>query len=51
MVTKYYELTYDQLEQKTEELYHKIEKDNFIPDTILAIARGGWFPARILSEI
>ena len=50
-VTKYYELTYDQLELKTEELYRKIEKDNFVPDTILAIARGGWFPARILSDI
>ena len=48
---KYYELNYEQLEEKTEEMYEKIEKDNFIPDTILAIARGGWFPARILSDI
>ena len=48
---KYYELSYDQLEEKTEEMYRLIEKDNFIPDTILAIARGGWFPARILSDI
>ncbi len=51
MATKFYELTYDKLEEKTEALYNKIEKDNFIPDTILAIARGGWFPARILSDI
>ena len=48
---KYYELNYEQLEEKTEEMYEKIEKDNFIPDTILAIARGGWFTGRILSDI
>lgn len=32
-------------------MYNKIEQDEYIPDTILAIARGGWFPARILSDI
>lgn len=48
---KYYELDYNELELKTEEMYKKIEVDNFVPDSILAIARGGWFPARVLSDI
>lgn len=38
---KYYELSYDELDAKVEQLYNTIEKDNFIPDTMLAVARGG----------
>ena len=29
----------------------KIRSENFIPDTIIAITRGGWIPARILSDL
>ncbi|MBK5134002.1 phosphoribosyltransferase [Candidatus Bathyarchaeota archaeon] len=29
----------------------KIRSDNFIPDTIIAITRGGWIPARLLSDL
>ena len=39
---KYYELSYDELDTKVEQLYHLIEKDKFVPDTMLAVARGGW---------
>jgi hypoxanthine phosphoribosyltransferase len=49
--TKYFELSYDELDSKVEQLYKKIESDSFIPDTMLAVARGGWFGARILSDI
>lgn len=41
-VDNYYELSYDELDAKVEALYKKIEKEDFIPDSILAIARGGW---------
>lgn len=29
----------------------KIRKDKFIPETIIAITRGGWIPARLLSDL
>ena len=29
----------------------KIRSENFTPDTIIAITRGGWIPARILSDL
>ena len=29
----------------------KILSDKFIPDTIIAITRGGWIPARLLSDL
>ena len=48
---KYLKVSYDQLDKMVEELYLKIEKDNFTPDTMVAVARGGWFPARVLSDI
>ena len=40
--TKYYEISYDELDTKVEQLYRKIEADNYIPDSMLAVARGGW---------
>lgn len=47
----YYEISYDELDSKVEQLYHKIEADNFVPDSMLAVARGGWMTCRILSDI
>ena len=49
--TKFLRVTYDELDKMVESLYDNMEKAGFIPDIILAIARGGWFPARVLSDI
>ena len=32
-------------------LYQKIVGSGFIPDVVVGIARGGWIPARILSDL
>lgn len=32
-------------------LAHKIEDNNFRPDLIIGICRGGWLPARVLSDL
>ena len=32
-------------------LYQKIVNSGFIPDVIVGVARGGWVPARILSDL
>jgi hypoxanthine phosphoribosyltransferase len=32
-------------------LYEKIEKSGFQPDVIVGVARGGWIPARVLSDL
>ena len=49
--TEYLKISYEQLDNMVESLYKKIESDNFIPDSMVAVARGGWFPARVLSDI
>ena len=33
------------------DLYQEMKKDNFTPDVIIGVARGGWGPARIFSDI
>ena len=38
----------DKLAQK---LFHRIVKDGYMPDIILGISRGGWIPARLLSDM
>ena len=32
-------------------LYEKVEKSGFRPDVIIGVARGGWIPARVLSDL
>ena len=32
-------------------LFEKIEKSGFLPDVIVGVARGGWIPARVLSDL
>lgn len=32
-------------------LYEKIRKDGFNPDIIVGVSRGGWAPARVLSDL
>jgi hypoxanthine phosphoribosyltransferase len=48
---EYLNVSYEELDKMVESLYMKLEKDNFIPDSMVAVARGGWFPARVLSDI
>ncbi|MEM2965087.1 MAG: phosphoribosyltransferase family protein, partial [Candidatus Bathyarchaeia archaeon] len=33
------------------ELSKRIKEDDFKPDVIVGVARGGWIPARILSDL
>ena len=47
---EYLKLTYDEMDRMTGEIFNQIKQDGFEPDIILAIARGGWLPARILSD-
>ena len=32
-------------------LAEKIQGDNFKPDVVIAVSRGGWLPARVLSDL
>jgi hypoxanthine phosphoribosyltransferase len=43
-------VSWDQSYQMTFYLFEKITKDNFYPDIIVGIARGGWIPARLLAD-
>ena len=42
---------WDKVLQLCKILADKIKKSNFKPDVIVAVARGGWIPARILADI
>jgi len=43
--------SWNKIDRMCEELAKKIKKSGFEPDLIVGIARGGWVPARILSDI
>ncbi|MEE9411251.1 MAG: phosphoribosyltransferase family protein [Candidatus Heimdallarchaeota archaeon] len=43
-------VSWDQSYQMTFYLFEKITDDNFYPDVIVGIARGGWIPARLLAD-
>ena len=43
-------VSWDQSYQMTFYLFEKITEDNFYPDIIVGIARGGWIPARLLAD-
>ena len=43
-------LTWEQFIVDIGEVAEKVRLDNFTPDIILAIARGGWIPTRFLSD-
>ena len=50
-VKNFYAISYDELDTLVEKLYSKIKKDSFVPDLMLAIARGGFLATRILSDL
>ncbi|WP_455143024.1 phosphoribosyltransferase [Candidatus Hodarchaeum mangrovi] len=43
--------SWDFIEELTVKLYYSIIQDNFIPDIIAGISRGGLVPARIISDL
>lgn len=47
---EYLHLTYDEMDSMTFDVFQQIQQSSFRPDIILGIARGGWLPARILSD-
>jgi hypoxanthine phosphoribosyltransferase len=48
---EYLILSWDAIYNLTLQLSERIVNDGFKPDTIVGIARGGWIPARILSDV
>ncbi len=44
-------VNWDQLDNLARQLYHMITNDGFEPEVILGISRGGWIPARLLSDM
>ncbi|MDO8339786.1 MAG: phosphoribosyltransferase [Candidatus Burarchaeum sp.] len=47
---KFLKPTWAEIDTMCEELALTIEKSGFKPDVIVGIARGGWVPARLLSD-
>lgn len=43
-------MDWDRFIKDTKQLSNKIIKSNFKPDIIIAVARGGWIPTRLLSD-
>jgi len=47
---KFLYLTWDDVQTLAEKTADKIKEDGFIPDIMIAISRGGFDPARIISD-
>jgi len=43
--------TWNQIYKMLMRIAEKIRKDNFKPDVIVGVSRGGWPPARVLSDL
>ena len=43
--------TWDELHQYIKEIVKKIKKDNFHPDIVIALSRGGFVPARVICDL
>ncbi len=48
---EYLILSWDDVYNLTLQLSERIVESGFVPDLIVGIARGGWIPARILSDV
>ncbi len=44
-------ITWDKYDEQIEKLANLVYQDDFKPDIIIAIARGGWIPTRYLSDL
>ena len=51
MAIKYEFVWWERLYELCFRLYQKIVNSKFTPDVIVGVARGGWVPARILSDL
>ncbi|MHA2297505.1 MAG: phosphoribosyltransferase [Candidatus Hodarchaeales archaeon] len=51
MVLNYKVTGWADIEFMTRTLFLKVINDNFLPDVIVGVARGGWIPARLLSDL
>jgi len=51
MATEYEFVSWERCYSLCFELYRKVESSSFSPDVIVGVARGGWVPARILSDL
>lgn len=49
--TKFEIPTWEQIYKMLLSLSSKIERDSFSPDVIIGVSRGGWAPARVLSDL
>ncbi len=49
-MAEYEIVSWDQSYQMTFYLFEKMTEDNFYPEIIVGIARGGWIPARLLAD-
>ncbi len=49
-MVEYEIVSWDQSYQMTFYLFEKMAEDNYYPDIIVGIARGGWIPARLLAD-
>ncbi|MHA2206009.1 MAG: phosphoribosyltransferase, partial [Candidatus Thorarchaeota archaeon] len=48
---EYLILSWDDVYNLTLQISERIVQSGFVPDIIVGIARGGWIPARILSDV
>lgn len=51
METSFEYVGWERLYELCFRLYERITRTDFVPDAIIGIARGGWVPARILSDL
>ena len=47
---EYHYMNWESSYNETLKLFEKIKEDNFLPDIVIGIARGGWIPARLLAD-
>ena len=43
--------SWNQIYSLLQKLAEKIQHSNFVPDVIVGVSRGGWIPARVLSDL
>ena len=48
---KFLNLTWEDVERLSHILCDKMAKENYVPDIIVAVMRGGWVPARIVLDM
>ncbi|MHA1168104.1 MAG: phosphoribosyltransferase [Candidatus Hodarchaeales archaeon] len=44
-------INWNEVQSLSRDMFNKIIADGFLPDVIVGVARGGWIPARLLSDL